>query len=240
MKSNYNVSVLSYVNPFFTTDDVTSKCEASKSRKSMYEFLESKQWLVIDQNSGHTMLQEEETGSQSTTIDLTNPDAKKWMRDVVLRCQVMGLSKFCDDTFPISPSSKSNSTTTNVIGFMADFGEHLPYQSCQVHSGKDMIEHHNEQPALWSELTSEAIVGTTLEHVGLPFHRSGNAKSPGSVRSFWAGDQEGTWGQNDGIASLPRTYISSGLSGWVRCFCMCVCVFFSLCTHTDTHTHTTG
>jgi alpha-glucosidase (family GH31 glycosyl hydrolase) len=34
------------------------------------------------------------------------------------------------------------------------------------------------------------------------------------VRSFWAGDQEQYWHANDGFASLPRTYISSGLAGW--------------------------
>ena len=64
----------------------------------------------------------------------------------------------------------------------------------------------------WARLTRASVAGVAD---ALVFHRSGTAKTVEAAGTFWAGDQEQSWGVNDGLASLPRTLVSSGLFGWL-------------------------
>ncbi|KAH8095291.1 hypothetical protein JL720_2581 [Aureococcus anophagefferens] len=95
---------------------------------------------------------------------------------------------------------------------MADFGEHLPLVGAHLHSGADPLAYHNQMPDDWARLARSAAVGSDA----LVFHRSGAPRTLESAGLFWAGDQEQSWQKNDGFASLPRTYVSSGLAGWTQ------------------------
>ena len=206
--SAVGIRVLNYVNPFLTASSVASSCGIARS--SMYEYALEKGYLVRA-DDGTPLIAHEEVGQGTATIDLTSSAAHAWYRDVVLRCGVLGLREYCDASLPfITPPANA----TPIVGFMADFGEHLPLVGAQFASGVDAIDAHNQQADAWARLTHDAIHGTRIETSALPFHRSGGTYTPPCVRSFWAGDQEQYWHRHDGFPSLTRSYISAGLAGW--------------------------
>lgn len=86
---------------------------------------------------------------------------------------------------------------------MADFGEHLPFDSSEVvlHSGEPSSSYHNRYPQDWAQLNHEVVVELAKEKDSICFFRSGFTLSPGHMNLFWAGDQNVTWDQHHGIKS---------------------------------------
>jgi hypothetical protein len=70
----------------------------------------------------------------------------------VLRCGTLGLTEYCD---PASPFLQPPANATPLVGFMADFGEHLPLVGARFASGADGMAAHNEQAEAWARLTHE-------------------------------------------------------------------------------------
>jgi alpha-glucosidase (family GH31 glycosyl hydrolase) len=91
---------------------------------------------------------------------------------------------------------------------MADFGEHLPYDSKQIvlHSGEKAETYHNHYPEDWAQLNREVINESGKNDEALCFFRSGFTQSPGHMNLFWAGDQNVTWDQHYGIKSAVSLY----------------------------------
>ncbi|MDL2425193.1 alpha-glucosidase, partial [Pseudomonas sp. BAgro211] len=72
-------------------------------------------------------------------------------------------------------------------GWMADFGEALPYEA-KLASGEPAAALHNRYPELWAKLNRQLV---DEEGAGdlLFFMRSAYSHSPGLTTSMWLGDQ---------------------------------------------------
>jgi len=129
-------------------------------------------------------------GFSAGMVDLTNPEAQQWIKDLMFEMIDAG-----------------------VAGWMADFGEALPLE-IHPHSGADPAAYHNQYPYDWAELNRAMAEEAEVTAGHLTFNRSGNAKSPSVARSFWIGDQLVTWDEYDGLRTVIPALLSSGLSGY--------------------------
>jgi alpha-glucosidase len=122
---------------------------------------------------------------------LTNPKARAWVKDVI----------------------KDELIGTGASGWMADFGEGLPYDAV-LFSGADPRSYHNRYAEEWAEVNREAIREAGREDDIVFFNRSGYSQSPRYSTLFWLGDQLVDWDEHDGIKSAVTGLLSSGLSGY--------------------------
>ena len=100
-----------------------------------------------------------------------------------------------------------------VSGWMADFGEAIPFDA-ELYDGSKGSSYHNQFALEWSKLTSEAIREMGMEDEAFSFHRSATLKSPKYNTMFWTGDQLTNWDKFDGIGTVIPALTSSGMSGW--------------------------
>ena len=125
-------------------------------------------------------------------IDLSNPDARAWMKDLINR-----------ELIDIAQAS----------GWAADSGEALPLDA-ELFDGGDPKAWQNQYPEEWVRLNREAIQ-ESIEYRDLMFwNRSGFTQSPGLSTSFCLGDQMQSWDENDGIKAAVVGLLSSGVSGF--------------------------
>ncbi len=129
-------------------------------------------------------------GFDAGLVDLTDPAARAWLKDVLRR-------ELLD---------------SGVSGWMGDFGEALPFDA-RLAAG-DARDAHNRWPELWAELQAEVVADAGLEHEVVFFSRSGFTRSPGATRLFWLGDQLCSWDEHDGLKSALTGLLSSGVSGF--------------------------
>ena len=136
------------------------------------------------------VLMSKNTSFSAAHIDLSNPAAYAWMKQVL----------------------KDEMLARGFSGWMADFAEGLPFEA-MGHEGKPgNIALHNRWPELWAQLNRELIDESKLD--GVAFHRSGWSRSPGQATLFWLGDQLVDWGPEDGLASALTGLLTGGLSGF--------------------------
>lgn len=121
-------------------------------------------------------------------VDLTNPAAYAWMKDV-LREQLAGVG---------------------AQGWMADFGEGLPYDAVLAQGSAPSV--HNLYPVLWARLNRE--VADELGGEIVFFNRSASTQSPRYATLFWTGDQLVSWDEHDGIKTAVTALNTSGLAGF--------------------------
>jgi len=124
-------------------------------------------------------------------LDVTNPEARAWWKEMI-REQMLDIG---------------------ASGWMADYGEALPFDSV-LYSGEDPAVYHNRYPEAWARLNREVLVEEGLEGDVAFFSRAGNARSPGQSTLFWTGDQLVTFDGDDGMKSAIKGMLSGGLSGW--------------------------
>jgi alpha-glucosidase len=151
----------------------------------------------------------EVAGFEAALLDLTNPRARQWMRDDVLRAEVLGHEPTKP---PMSGSALKGGSMAD--GWMADFGEALPCDGVSLHDGTPPCTHHNEFPIEWARLNGEAVRAAGVERDVVIFHRSGFTTSPSVAGLFWLGDQLHTWDEHDGLASTITATLSGGFSGY--------------------------
>lgn len=154
----------------------------------MFEEAKSKGYLVKNQAGEDYELAA--GGFKAYLVDLTNPAAFEWLKGII----------------------KTNLIGNGFSGWMADFGEWLPFDA-KLHSGEDAASYHNQYPVDWARLNREAIREAGKEGEIVFFSRSGFGYSNKYSTLFWAGDQMNSWGKNDGLPSAITTMISSGMSG---------------------------
>ncbi len=132
-------------------------------------------------------------------VDLTNPEALAWLRGY-------------QDTA---------AAELGIDGWMADFAEWLPV-SAQMHSGEDGWALHNRYPVLWQQANLEALraahaEGEEPENNFSFFARSGwasaNGGTPGTAATMWGGDQNTTFGRDDGLPTVIHIGAHAGLAG---------------------------
>ena len=175
--------VLIYFNPF-----LTDASEKPKAQRNLYQEAKA-QGLLVTQADG-SPYPVGNGGFDAGLIDLTQAAGRDLIRKVMVGMLQRG-----------------------VDGWMADFGEALPYDA-QVGSGADPRVLHNLWPTLWSTLSAEAIAEAGRSGDALYFSRSGNLHSPTKTMAFWIGDQNTTWDDNDGIKTVIPALVSGGLSGF--------------------------
>jgi alpha-glucosidase len=99
------------------------------------------------------------------------------------------------------------------LPFLALAPRYLPYDVTMFDgsSGRSM---HNEYPAVWADVVSNAIGDEDTDT--LFFSRAGSLRSPAAGRNggqFWAGDQNTQFDDNDGLKSALTSYLNAGHSG---------------------------
>ncbi len=190
------IRLMAYINPFLV--DVSEK---KNYRRNMFEEARSKGYLVTNRSGEPYMVRI--TDFSAALLDLTDRRAREWIKDVI----------------------KENLIGGGASGWMADFGEGLPYDAV-LSSGESPASYHNRYAEEWARINREAIQESGLGGEAVFFGRSGYTRSPGQSTLFWLGDQLVSWDRHDGIKTAVTGMLSSGISG------------YSL-THSDTGGYTT-
>lgn len=129
------------------------------------------------------------TSFDAAMVDLTNQEACKWLKSIM-----------------------QGMIGTGVKGWMADFGESLPFDA-RLHSGEDPRGIHNKYPELWAQLNRE-VVNECGDNELVFFMRAAYMRSPRWSTLFWEGDQMVSWQRHDGIKSAVVGLLSGGVSGF--------------------------
>ncbi len=178
------IRLMTYINPFLA--DVSEK---SNARRNLFQEAAAKGLLVRDGSGAPCLIPN--TSFSAGLLDLTNPAACVWMK-AVIRDQVIA---------------------EGASGWMADFGEALPYDAV-LYSGEPASSYHNRYPEAWARLNRETIDDTGRGEDFVFFTRSGYRSSPRYTTLQWLGDQLVTWDAHDGIKTAVIGLLSSGLSGF--------------------------
>lgn len=192
LRDDHNVRTLSYINPFLA--NVSTKPDGY--RRDL--FLEATKGGYMIQNStiNSTSIVSSGPGIDAGILDLTNPAARSWFRNVLVE-QVF---------------------SSNVSGYMGDFGEYTPiYADTRfANQSVDPFFYHNKYPRDWAKLhhSLREVVPTFSDTI--IFHRSSALAANRYMNLYWAGDQDTNWGVNDGIKSAVTVMGHMGLSGYAH------------------------
>lgn len=181
--AEHDIRTLIYFSPFLT--DASDK--PNVGRNLYAEAAELGYLVTTPEGEPYDILI---TDFSAALIDLTNPDAVAWYTDVLVE-QI---------------------EQTGASGWMADFGEGLPYDAV-LYAG-DARELHNVYPVLWAAVNANVAEQSGLSDDAVYFIRAGYSASPGAARLFWLGDQLVDWHEHDGLKSAITGLLTSGLSGF--------------------------
>lgn len=177
------IATLGYVNPFLS--DASTKLLHNHNY-----FQEGKDRDFLVKKPDGTPYEIDSEGFTGTLVDLTNPEAFIWYKDII-KSQLIG---------------------NGMKGWMADFGEALPFDAILKNGDPRVV--HNLYPTLWAKVNREAIAEAGMEGEAVAFLRSGYTRSPGNAQVFWLGDQMTSWDEYDGMKSAIAGLLSGGLSGF--------------------------
>ena len=105
--------------------------EKLNMNRHLFEEAKTLGFLVADPNGSPYMIPN--TSFDAAMVDLTNNEARKWLKEVM-----------------------HNMIKTGVKGWMADFGESLPLDAT-LSSNEDPKEVHNRYPEMWAKLNREVV-----------------------------------------------------------------------------------
>lgn len=180
------VKVLGYINSFLADKD--PKKPNDNFTNPQLEEAKKKGYLVKNQKGEDYLIQT--VGFPAYLIDLTNPEAVKWIKEIIRKNMIeLGLS-----------------------GWMADFGEWLPFDA-KMHNGMSGELYHNIYPVEWAKVNREAIAEAKKEGQIVFFTRAGYSYSNKYSTAFWEGDQMVSFQDHDGLPSTIVALNSSGVSG---------------------------
>ena len=97
-------------------------------------------------------------------------------------------------------------------GWMADFGEYLPVD-VRLADGTPGMLAHNAWPTRWAEVNARAVASRGLTGEAVFFMRAGFTGVSRHCPLLWAGDQSVDFSRHDGIGTVIRAALSSGLLG---------------------------
>jgi sulfoquinovosidase len=182
-----NIAVLGYINSFLA--DTDPKKPGDDFTNSLLEEAKKKNYLVKNAKNEDYLIQT--VGFPAYLIDLTNPEAVVWIKGII----------------------KKNMIDQGLSGWMADFGEWLPFDA-KLFSGVSARVYHNQYPVDWAKVNREAIKEAGKEGKIVFFTRAGYSYSNAYSTLFWEGDQMVSWGKHDGLPSSIIGLTSSGISGY--------------------------
>ena len=183
---NDDIRVMIYVSPYLA--DIGNL--KPNIRRNLFQEAKEKGYLIKNQNGEPYLLLN--TDFYFGMVDFTNPEARDWYKSVI-KDQVAG---------------------SGASGWMADFGEGLPYDAVLFDpytKYREPGEYHNIYPGMWAKFNREVVneLGDDL----IFFNRSASPRSPSYASLFWEGDQLVDWSAEDGIKSAVTGLNTSGLSG---------------------------
>lgn len=171
------VRFLGYINPFLALEG------------SLYAEAAARGYCVRN-NAGEDYLVTITT-FPAAMVDLTNPAAYAWYKDIIKRHMLdLGLG-----------------------GWMADFGEYLPVDAV-LWSGEDPAILHNLWPAIWARLNAEAVAEAGKTDEVFFFTRAGYTGTAAVSPMMWTGDQHVDWSADDGLPSVIPATLSLAMSGF--------------------------
>lgn len=180
-----DIRMMVYISPFLA--DVSQKPNV---RTNYYLQAKALGYLVKKPNG--EVYDTQNTDFSAALVDLTNPEAWEWYKDVIIQEVV----------------------NRGATGWMADFGEALPYDAL-LWNGETGETMHNRYPELWAQFNRELIEEAGLGDDAVFFMRAGYRESPRYSTLFWLGDQLVDWDEHDGIKTAVTGLLTSGLSGYV-------------------------
>lgn len=178
------VRVMTYISPL-----LADPSEKENVRRNLFREAERNGYLVEDRAGEPYMGRISDFSAAH--VDLSNPAARDWIKEVI----------------------KENVVGDGASGWMADFGEGLPYDAV-LHSGADPKRYHNRYAEEWAKVNREAVRELGREDELVFFNRSGYTRSPRHSTLFWLGDQMVTWDDHDGIKTAVTGMLTAGLSGY--------------------------
>ena len=180
-----NIRLMTYINPFLCEDAAQKK----NHRRNLFEEAAKNGYLVKNRDGEPYRITI--SSFSAALVDLTNPEARTWIKEII----------------------KGELIDSGASGWMADFGEGLPYDAV-LFSGADPKTYHDRYAEEWARVNREAIDEAGRDEDIVFFNRSGYTKSPRHSTLFWVGDQLVDWDEHDGIKSAVTGLLSSGLSGY--------------------------
>jgi len=177
------IRVLAYVNPFLV--DVATR---KGVRRNLYAEARANGYLV--RQADGTAYQITNTDFSAGLVDLLNPAAREWLKACI----------------------HDNLLGNGFSGWMADFGESLPFD-ITLANGESGAEWHNRYPVEWARLNAEVVAEAGRKDDVAYFMRAAGTQSPGLASLFWAGDQNTTWDHFDGLQSALIGILNGGFSG---------------------------
>ncbi len=126
--------------------------------------------------------------SPESMVDLTNPAAAAWMQGFMQSATTLGFS-----------------------GWMADFGEWLPYDSFMKAGPATLL--HNEYPVLWARFNYDTMSAAIPSGDFAFFMRSGYLGSQPYQPVVWAGDQNTDFDSQFGFPTAVIAALNMGVSG---------------------------
>eukprot|EP00002_Diphylleia_rotans_P029439 TRINITY_DN5998_c0_g3_i1.p1 TRINITY_DN5998_c0_g3~~TRINITY_DN5998_c0_g3_i1.p1 ORF type:complete len:764 (-),score=160.62 TRINITY_DN5998_c0_g3_i1:182-2473(-) len=179
------VRMMTYINPFLTDGSAKPGIQKNFFKEGVDN------GYFIKNRQGEPILLDQ-GGFSAGLVDFTNPDARTWYKGII----------------------KSEMLAPGVRGWMADFGESVPWYDSVLFNGEDPKEYHNKYPQEWALVNQEAIAEAGQSGDIVYFMRAAYTLSPGRTTLFWLGDQLVTWDEFDGLKSAIVGMLSSGLSGF--------------------------
>jgi alpha-glucosidase len=184
--NSLGVKVLIYFNPYLA--DVSSS--SYKFDRNLYQEALMNGYLISDTTQVKEPFKFGAGLFDAYIVNLFDHRARSWLKEIM-----------------------KDQVSLGVAGWMADFGEALPYHVASTSHVKPGAL-HTLYPLEWSRLNQQVMQESNSEDDLLVFHRSGNINSPRYARLFWTGDQLVNWDDKDGLKTVIPALTSSGLSGW--------------------------
>ncbi len=175
------VRFLAYINPYLVKDS------------RLYSYCREKGYLITRRDG--SVYHIKSTTFDAGMLDLTNPEAVRYIKDVLIRQNMLDLG---------------------ISGWMADFGEYLPVD-CVLHEGDPSLL-HNRWPVLWAQINREAIEESGKKDVFF-FSRSGYVGIQSYAPILWNGDQHTDTTRDYGMPCVMPASFSLGFSGVTMLHC---------------------
>ncbi|MCR5041837.1 MAG: alpha-glucosidase [Clostridia bacterium] len=171
------IRFMGYVNPFLAIEG------------RLYEEASAKGYCVKNKAGEDYLVTI--TTFPAAMVDLTNPDAYEWLKNVI----------------------KTNMIGLGLDGWMADFGEYLPTDSV-LFSGEEAELVHCTWPARWAKLNREAVAEAGREGDVFFFTRAGHTGTVKYSTMMWNGDQHTDFSADFGIGSVIPATLNLAMSGF--------------------------